>query len=317
MTAAATPPFRLRAYGLCVDATWPIPGSHPTAALPTDGSRNVYVSHAGHERLSEIWQRSGERVFEPEFTDGTSHFTVDRTTEEYRLWFDDFGRYAVACDGSRAECDASVARERCERFLFAQILPLAAVLHGFDLLHAGAVAGRSGVAAFVGRSGTGKTMMITKLVSRGATLVTDDVLALELIAGRAVAHPGPPLVAVAPGDATPQSDWRVAGDRPVGETDKVLHLVTVCERPLPLKVLYHLEPHPCFELTEVPASRVDRVLANAFAPYVTTPARLLQRLEMSEVVSRSVPQFVLRVPRTGDAPDIVGVLEDHLREAGV
>ena len=58
----------------------------------------------------------------------------------------------MSLDGREAACEAdAVTVERTERFLFAQVLPLAAVLQGLDVMHASAVAWDGGVVAFVGR----------------------------------------------------------------------------------------------------------------------------------------------------------------------
>jgi ABC-type multidrug transport system ATPase subunit len=52
--------------------------------------------------------------------------------------------------------------------VLAQVLPLAAVLRGIDVLHASAVALAAGPIAFLGGSGAGKTTLASRIVARGA-----------------------------------------------------------------------------------------------------------------------------------------------------
>ena len=310
------PVSHLRAFGLDATVAWALPRGTAVPVAHDPALPSVRVRRVDPDELDALWATPGDRIFEPPFTDGKVHFTVDRTRAGYRLWFDDFGRYAVSADGRELICDGSVDPERCDRFLFAQLLPLAAVLNGRDLLHASAVAPESGVAAFVGRSGVGKTTLAIRLMTRGVALMTDDVLAVELAGGQATAHPGPPFVALAEPDAVRAQSVPRLGP-PVGRSDK-LHLApSVSERSAPLRAIYHLEPHPAFQIAAVAAEATDRVLANAFAPYVRTPERLMARLESSYVLSRTVPQFVLRLPPTGLPDDVLDELQAHMSELGL
>lgn len=62
---------------------------------------------------------------------------------------------------------------------------------GYQTLHAGAVAGRSGALAFCGTRGAGKSTIGFGLRARGWTQMADDALVVSAMSGRIVAHPLP------------------------------------------------------------------------------------------------------------------------------
>jgi HPr Serine kinase C-terminal domain len=82
------------------------------------------------------------------------------------------------------------------RTLISRILPLVAIVHGCEALHAAAVEMGAGVVAVVGASGAGKSTLAAELVRRGNRLVADDVLVLGRIAGRVTALPGSPHLSI-------------------------------------------------------------------------------------------------------------------------
>ena len=305
--------YHLAAFGLNIKCDWPLPGSsaHPPAtarSLPTTSVRVLLPEH-----WDAAWGEHAERIFEPEYPDHKTRFTVDRTARHYLLWFEGFGRYVVAIDGTEVGCQPGVAsRDQQERFLFAQVLPLAAVLQGYEALHASAVCHEGGAAAFVGRSGAGKTSLASRLVARGAGFVTDDVLALESRQAVPIAHPGPAFMAVPNEDRSliPSASGRLG--TAVGGSDKIHASPRTVGRELPLRALYYIEPGPRFEIAPLDGVDARRVLATAFAPYLMTSARLRRHLELAHLVSIYVPQFGLQIPRTGHSVPILEALETHL-----
>ena len=80
--------------------------------------------------------------------------------------------------------------------------------------------------------------------------------------------------------------------------------------------VYYLEPRSRFRVTAVAGEVVPRMLAHATAPYVLTPERLLQHLEVVTAVTSSVPQFSLTLP-DGELSDAdLAKLEHHIRGLG-
>jgi hypothetical protein len=308
--------YTLRAYGLDVECDWPLTGSTPGTADHTNHEPAARVSLLAGDEFAARWDPSAERIFEPEFPDGRTRFTVDRAPEHYQLWLEDFGRYLIATDGTRIACeDGSAPRDTQERFVFAQTLPIAAVLHGHEVLHAGTVCGLAGAAAFLGVSGSGKTTLTAHLVLRGARFMTDDVLALAPRDGDIVAHPGPPFMAIRPQDA-----WMAGAEqvgRTVGASDKLHVARDVPDEAVPLRALYYLARGDEFTITPLDDEIRRVILGQAFVPYLTTPDRLLRHLEIGQLINQRVEQFRLQTPNDGLDDATLDAIQAHLRERGL
>ena len=224
--------YAVRAYGLTAECDWPLPGAVTTANEPAA----VQISRLHPGAFASRWHDDADPIFTPEFPDGRTRFTVERTPGQYQLWLEDFGRYLIAADGTWIGCEAdSAPRAAQDRFVFAQALPVAAVLQGTEVIHAGAVCGPDGAAAFLGVSGSGKTTLTAHLVLRGATFVTDDVLALAVRDGDILIHPGPPFMAIRPEDAWMAGDSQVGPA--VGASDKIHVARQVPDTAVPLRAL--------------------------------------------------------------------------------
>jgi hypothetical protein len=318
--ATSEPPgtaHRLTAFGLDVVCDRPLAGSRRSSdESPSDhpSTRIHSISAAG---LEAAWGEAGERVFEPEFPDGRTRFTVGRTAEHYRLWLEDFGRYLITRDGRQIGClPGEVTADMQERFLFAQALPVAATLQGLEVLHASAVCGPGGAAAFVGASGSGKTTLATRLVLDGAGFLTDDVLAVEVGPG-GLAHPGAPFMALRRDDAAVIDGAPGALGAVIGSSDKLHVARATPDRPVPLRAVYHLGRGATLQIIPLGAETHHLVLGHAFVPYVMTPDRLRRHLQFAELVSTSVEQFELQTPEGSLGPETVTMIADHLRARGL
>ncbi len=307
----------LEAFGLNIDCDWPLPGSRAAAMGQLRSLPATTVRVLTTEQIDAAWGQAAERIHEPEYPDHKTRFTVDRSAHHYRLWFEGFGRYVVAADGTAVGCEQGVvSRDRQERFLFAQVLPLASILQGYDLLHASAICGQQGVAGFAGTSGAGKTSLASRLVLRGAGFVTDDVLALEPRDDAPIVHPGPAFMAVPNEDRALIDTATGRLGSAVGASDKIHASPRTFGQEMPLRVIYYLEPALSFEINALDGD-VHRLLSSGFAPYLMTPDRLFRHLEIAQLVSSAVNQFRLRMPRTGHSDVILETLEDHLRESAI
>ena len=303
----------LEAFGLAIECDWELPGSRPARHRPSSVVPTV-VRTLSSRQIDDAWAQPATRIYEPIYPNGRVSFTVDESRDGYRLWFEQFGRYLVSRDGTEIGCERSaVTRDRQTRFLFAQVFPLVAVLHGYELLHASAVAGAYGVAAFVGPSGAGKTSVASRLVLRGADLVTDDVLALELSGSGLTVCPGPPFMAV------PAHDQRLIADADgrlgpeVGSSDKLHASPRTTGRGIRLRALYHLAPGPRITVASLRRGELGSALRSGFAPYLATPARLLRHLEVAHRLSTTVDQFEVEKPRDAPVEEVVETIERHLR----
>jgi hypothetical protein len=271
------------------------------------------------KELDPLWAEQGERIFEPPYPDGRTRFTVDRTRRSFRLWFEGYGRWSVSEDGANVACESSpeVSEATRERFLFAQALPLAAALQGFELMHASAISTRTGVAAFIGVSGAGKSSIALRLLLRGRGFVTDDVLSLRPGPQAPVVHPGPPFMAVPIADEGLIGDGQGPLGRPVGVSDKVHVSPSAPGCVLPLRAVFYLETAPKLALSALAEPQALRLLASGFAPYLTTPERLARHLEITHLISTVVAQFRLQVPRTDCFDAAAEAVDARLLELGI
>jgi len=154
------------------------------------------------EELRERWRAVAERAERVRaLGDGERVFlTVDFVPETgYLLDAPGFARMLVSPDGREILCNPEPEQERWEAPLLAQALPLAATLQGLEVLHASAVAVGDGplagrAALFSGPQGAGKSSLAGALVRRGATLLSDDTVAIEQREGTLLVHGGPALL---------------------------------------------------------------------------------------------------------------------------
>jgi hypothetical protein len=289
----------------------------PAAAEPVAGRRRTRIEARPAVELEREWAfaTQAERVLERRFRDGRLVMSVDQDLRVgYRVYAPRNGRHLVSPDGARiASALPRIAPWRWQRLLFAQVLPLAATLRGLELLHASAVELDGRVLAFVARAGTGKTSVAAHLVARGAQLVTDDVLAVEWIGGRLLAHPGAPTFNVAAEQFDSLSaEGRTRLGRPLGTADKRVLAAPVAEQAAPLGALYFLE-RPVGERIRIVETAPDplRVLASSFNLYVRTPGRIENQLETAARISETVPTSTIAIPSGAAAPEVARAVAAH------
>ena len=104
----------------------------------------------------------------------------------------------LSADATELRCaPADPAEQSWWRVVLDSVLFTAALLRGYEALHAGAVATPGGAVAIAATTGGGKSTLLSALLSDGLTLLTDDVLVLQARGGDSpLAHPGPPLMTV-------------------------------------------------------------------------------------------------------------------------
>jgi hypothetical protein len=193
--------------------------------------------------------------------------------------------------------------------LFAQVLPLCATLQGLELLHASAVAVDGQIAAFAATSGTGKSTLATQLIARGATLVTDDVLAVELRGDSLVAHPGAGLISV---DAAQYRELPRSGQERLGTiVGRSAHLL-IGGRPtgeaLPIRNFYFVRRdsrYTSLSVQQVKAPNPRELIASVFLLYVASPSRLENLLGIAAHLAEHVRVAEVLIPLSGTEPAAV------------
>ncbi len=275
-------------------------------ALVHPDALEAHWPHDDARVLGSVRDRSGSRLL-----------TIEEHPEAgYRLDAPAYGRYLIARDGARILCAPSDLTDwEWQAFLIGQVLPLAAVLHGFEAVHASAVALEGHVIGLVADSRGGKSSLAINLIRRGAAFVADDVLALQRAGERILVHPGPTLANVrnAEADAIGPTALRLLGTV-VGSDEHELRLAMKGEpRRLALAALYFIErsqAEPDSALREVePDLRL--LLGHAFSNFVRTPARLVGQLDLYAQLTRTVPTFGAIVSPAVDAYELAGCIHTH------
>jgi hypothetical protein len=212
-----------------------------------------------------------------------------------------YGRHVLSGDGRRLCCmPERAASEDWQRFFVAQVLPFAAAVNGLELLHASAVAFGGRSLALVGRSGAGKTSLALALARLGATLLADDVVALERAADGVLAHPGSPVAGVALAEAR-RLGARLddSGVLAVDERERVIP-VPLARTPVPLRAVLFLERsldgpgEPCFGCLD----GAGPLLGATFNFVLDDPRRLVRLLDVCALAARGT------VARVGFGPAV-------------
>ena len=305
-----------RAFGLEIDAGFDAPGL--TAAEGQPNGRPVRMDLAAPAEIDNDWPaHDARRVLEEHFDDDEPPArTIDVHPEMgYRLYARHFGLARISPSGAEVLCAPPDDEPwSWQRFLVGRVLPWAAVLRGYEVLHAAALGWQERAIAIVGETGMGKTSLAVQLVMRGMDFFSDDVLALERDGDEIVAHPGAGIASIrdAERDAMPVERWARLG-KVLGHSGKTYLEIGRATRPLPLGALYFLTrgDTPSIE----PVGRVDPrlLLASTFVLGVQTPDRLLNQLETCSAIARAVPIFRLTTAPHVDAAGTAEMLHDHLR----
>ena len=320
--------------GIALDWTFTAFGMAVRSELPVQGSlRNhrsgrrsdVSITRIGAEDFRDAWVDTAAKcLLERCLPDGTLVIRVESQDDHgYRVHAPGHGEFFISADGSVVRCAPVEGPSwRWQRPFFAQVLPIAATLQGFALLHASAVVLDGAAVAFSGRSGAGKSSLAVHLAGRGADLLTDDVLSLECVEDAVLAHPGVSMVNVATEQLEIMSP--TARDRlgcTVGVSDKV-HIQPACmpKTAFPLRTLYFIERGAevsgvTFAPLEPPDPRW--LLGATFLPHLITARRQRVQLQTCAQVARSVRVYRLRAPQGVSAVSMAEAVEHHVGSAGV
>jgi hypothetical protein len=307
------------AFGLNIEADFGVPGLPPRQGdLPL-----AALALADEAELALAWREAearAVRISEEHLGREEPDRFIDAHPEiGYRLFARYFGSCLVSRDGARLLCvPPPIASWRWQRFLVGRCLPLAAMLRGYEVFHAGAVEIDGGVVAVVGPSGAGKSSLTVHLVLQGADFFTDDVLVLEESEAQLVAHPGFGVVNVRTGEEERLADpHREALGPQLGKTgrQKYHYALTPASGPRPLSAVYLLSPgtgEGSATILPVPAPDPRRLLASAFIHEVRPPEHLARLLDVCARVAVSVPVFEVVLGHDEDAAALAARLRAHV-----
>lgn len=227
----------------------------------------------------------------------------------FRLWGAGYGTFAVSADGTQIDC-AIQPGSRWSTYLLGQVLPLTALLHGLEVLHASAVLLDGRCIALAGPSGSGKTALALRMMLEGSEWMTDDVLALAATGDRAVAaHSGPMVAALHPDEET-LAGGRLgpALHREEGKARVRMGGAARCAEMGALYLLRRDRSIPRLAFVEVDDPRA--LLAASFNFVVTGRRRLEHQLEVCARLSRLGVHRV-DVPPTMTAAELCAAITAH------
>lgn len=252
---------------------------------------------------------------------GAAQVTIRSSNGVVRLDYTDTGTFDVAPDGSRIdwyrprEVDETLARTD----VLGRVMAVAAHRSGILTLHASAVAIDDRIVGFMAPKFYGKSTLACALADAGASLVTDDALALRGGDG-VVGGPGVPAVRLrqesamhlrrVPATLPDESgEWR--------HTERMSEQMVVSDW-MPVDALYVLSPvSPEWRLVErtpipaIPAAMT--MVRHAKLGALLAGPLAVEYLERATSIVTSVPVFELRYPRDLSLlDDLTGrVLEWH------
>jgi hypothetical protein len=226
------------------------------------------------------------------------------------------GRILVAPDGGELLCDPEPGSAEWTTLIPAQALPLAATLRGLEVLHASGVVLDGEAVLFAGAPGAGKSSLAAALLHRGAALLSDDTVALELHEGAPIAHPGAALLhlQVAEHDRLSERERAVLGP-PATFPHKPRYHPHVSASPAPFGGLFLLERATHGPPVERLAA-VDpfALLASTFNLSVRSPERLVRHLDLAAALAATGRIHRLRVQPGTNATQLADVVREQLPE---
>jgi hypothetical protein len=321
-TVSAARVLRSHAFGLDVASDVELVGLPPTERPPkSEAITEIAIVPAGRPDADR--DPAGKAVRVVHRPDGEMSLSVHFDAEQgYLLTLPGVGAYRVSIDGLRVTCfpEPDVSEWWWQRALVNQVLPLAATVRGFEVLHAGAVAIDGRAIALVGHPGAGKSSTTLNLILQGATFFTDDALALERGDGRLLANPG---AGVSNFPRTERELMEGEAERLgdiVGGEDAFKALLAV-EReptPLPLGALYFLrrgKPGTEARIERVAEPDPTMLLGSTYVLSVRSPDRLANQLDLCAAIAASVPIFDLLIPTTVPAKDSAAAVLAHASTA--
>ena len=184
------------------------------------------------------------------------------------------------------------------------------------MLHASGVVLGGRAALFAGPPGAGKSSLAAALLRRGAPLLSDDTVALELRDGALIAHPGAALLQLQAAEherlSTPE---RAVLGPPTALDSKQRYSPSVTASPAPFGDLFLLER----STHGPPVERIEAVdpfalLASTFNLSVRTPERLVRHLDLAVALAATERIYRLRVQPGMDATRLAEIVHERLPE---
>lgn len=308
MTPPDAAPWSGTAFGLDLYGRFPAPGL-------AGGTPSASSGRSTHLTLVERGELAG--TSEPA---ETFHMARDR---DGAFVFDHpfHGRHRVSPEGTEVCCapPPELPEWLWQRLLVGQLLPLASLLQGCEPLHASAVAIGGRALLLMGTSGAGKSSVALHLAAAGASLIADDVSALELRGDTVVLHPGPGLASIDQDELARMPPEATAAWSRLGTHDGEVRVVIDrgSQEALPVGAVCVLNRRSDIETLGIgePSLLSPKVLlGGTFNAYVQEPARLARQLKLSGRLAETVELREVRIPPGAGAAHVAGAISATCRE---
>jgi hypothetical protein len=309
---------RATAFGLDLYSESPLSFLGGSMARPT--GRTLEISVLAGDAAKLDWPEPAELVCDERQPDGSVNFQIEAHPEAgYLISGPGYGAYNLSANGSRLTCTpGDLPSAAWQRLLIAQVLPFAALLQGLEVFHASAIVHHGEAVAFLGSSHMGKTSLALELCRRGASFLADDVIALESVGDRLLAHAGTPVAGLDHAEAERLQEIECFPSEPIVAVNDRERLVQIAGalKPVPLRALFFLERRangpelPHFE----PTADAQLLLTATFNFVLATPERLRGLLDVCALAARLRVERITVGPAT-DASALGAAVKQRLRSA--
>jgi hypothetical protein len=232
------------------------------------------------------------------------------------LWIHGCGRVLISPDGTELLCAPDASSADWTSMIASQALPLAATIRGLEVMHASGVVLDGDAMLFVGPSGIGKSSLAAALVRRGASLLSDDAIALSLNDGALIAHPGSAALHLRPAEEDRLGcDEISALGRPAGLVEGRRRYVSAqVAEAAQLAHVFMLERSERDPIVE-PLHAVDpfELIGSTFNVSVRTAERLARQLDFVSAIASCGLAHRLRIRPDVDASSLAELVHEHVR----
>lgn len=288
------------AFGLTLQFEMPVPGAWDTQPA-TEPS--LEVRSATRQAIADIW--SGRDAIGWEAVIDDAPFVAERgLAGDYRFLHRERSVCHLSADAAVLLCALGEEEKPLGwRVVLDSVLFSAALIVGYEALHAGAVAMAGGALAITAGAGGGKSTLLTELLRGDRSLLADDVVVLEFRGDAApLAHCGAPLMTV-PANIDPAPGAPIAS---LGEERWVA--VPTPREAIPLTGLVVLNRSPGLATGLRRVQSPLAVLMESLLRFPRSAERERSRFEIAGAIASHVPVWELAADPMVDPDTLARVL---------
>ncbi len=283
-----------QAYNLGIHSELPFP-----ELIPADKPPEVLI-RLGKLPVSELKKNNGGDYFRG-MVEGLGEFSVQE------------GREIIFEPASGV--DESLMRP----LILGPIMSILLRQRGLLVLHASSFAANGQAVAFMGESGWGKSTLVESFHSRGYSILTDDVMAIDINSSSPMVIPGFPQVKLWPDSANAIGHAPESLPRLNAQTSKLAHRLTsgFLQQPLPLKSIYVLAfgDHPEILPLQPQESFIELVRHSRAVNLLCDPNFVSFHFHQCQKLVSNISLCRLQRQRSLAAlPEIIKLIEDDLSD---